>query len=70
MKLLSLMMETKKKANMTYCLLLSATPHSGNLEHMFRLWYFIRCKGGNPGDFDEKDDKDRSADYNKEKKLL
>lgn len=67
MKLLSLMMETKKKANMTYCLLLSATPHSGNLEHMFRLWYFIRCKGGNPGDFDEKDDKDRSADYNKEK---
>ena len=68
MKLLSLMMETKKKANMTYCLLLSATPHSGNLEHMFRLWYFIRCKGGNPDDFDEKEDKERSAEYNKEKK--
>lgn len=67
MKLLSLMMETKKKANMTYCLLLSATPHSGNLEHMFRLWYFIRCKGGNPSDFDEKEDKERSAEYNKEK---
>lgn len=32
MKLLSLMMVTKKQANMTYCLLLSATPHSGNLE--------------------------------------
>ncbi len=68
MKLLSLMMETKKKANMTYCLLLSATPHSGNLEHMFRLWYFIRCKGGNPADFDEKEDKNRTAEYNKEKK--
>ena len=67
MKLLSLFMETKKKANMTYCLLLSATPHSGNLEHMFRLWYFIRCKGGNPSDCDEKDDKDRSEEYNKEK---
>lgn len=67
MKLLSLMMETKKKANMTYCLLLSATPHSGNLEHMFRLWYFIRCKGGNPSDFDEKEDKERTEDYNKEK---
>ncbi len=65
MKLLSLMMETKKKANMTYCLLLSATPHSGNLEHMFRLWYFIRCKGGNPADFDEKEDKNRTAEYNK-----
>lgn len=67
MKLLSLFMETKKKANMTYCLLLSATPHSGNLEHMFRLWYFIRCKGGNPSDFDEKEDKERSEEYNKEK---
>ena len=36
-------MATKKKANSTYCVLLSATPHSGNLEKMFRLWYFIRC---------------------------
>ena len=68
MKLLSLMMVTKKKANSTYCILLSATPHSGNLDKMFRLWYFIRCKGGNPDDFDEKDDKDRTADYAKEKK--
>ncbi len=67
MKLLSLMMVTKKQANMTYCLLLSATPHSGNLEKMFRLWYFVRCKGGNPSDFNEIDDSRRSADYRKEK---
>lgn len=67
MKLLSILMETKKKANSTYCLLLSATPHSGNLDKMFRLWYFIRCKGGNPGDFEEKDDKDRTEEYRKEK---
>ncbi|MBR2988931.1 MAG: hypothetical protein IKC64_04315 [Clostridia bacterium] len=52
MKLLSKMMKTKKEANSTFCILLSATPHSGNLENMFRLWYFIRCKGGNPDEFD------------------
>ena len=68
MKLLSLMMETKKKAKKTYCVLLSATPHSGNLEQMFRLWYFIRCKGGLPSDFDEKEDGDRTEEYRKEKK--
>ena len=67
MKLLSMMMETKKRANITYCLLLSATPHSGNLAHMFRLWYFIRCKGGNPSDFDEKDESLHSDEYKKEK---
>lgn len=67
MKLLSMMMETKKKANVTYCLLLSATPHSGNLANMFRLWYFIRCKGGRPSDFDEKQDAARSEEYNREK---
>lgn len=67
MKLLSMMMELKKRANVTYCLLLSATPHSGNLDHMFRLWYFIRCKGGCPGDFDEKEDINRSKEYNREK---
>ena len=48
---LSLLMETKRKHNKPYCLLLSATPHSGDLEKMFRLWYFIRCKGGDPKDF-------------------
>lgn len=52
MELLSAMMKIKKEANRTYCLLLSATPHNGNLAEMFRLWYFIRCKGGDPGDFD------------------
>ena len=67
MKLLSLMMQTKKRANITYCLLLSATPHSGNLSHMFRLWYFVRCKGGLPSDFDEKEDINRSDEYNREK---
>lgn len=67
MKLLSEMMQTKKKAEATYCLLLTATPHSGNLENMFRLWYFVRCKGGNPSDFEVKDDKDRSKQYRDEK---
>ena len=67
MKLLSMMMETKKRANVTYCLLLSATPHSGNLDHMFRLWYFIRCKGGHPEDFEEKEDMHHSDEYNQEK---
>lgn len=66
-KMLSILMLTKKRAKKTYCVLLSATPHSGNLENMFRLWYFIRCKGGNPSDFDEKDDSQRTADYRKEK---
>ena len=56
---LSQLMELKRKYNKPYCLLLSATPHSGDLEKMFRLWYFIRCKGGDPKDF--KDD-DRNTD--------
>ncbi len=67
LKLLSVMMSTKKKAKKTYCVLLSATPHAGNLEHMFRLWYFIRCKGGTPEDFDVKTDADRTDGYRKEK---
>ncbi len=67
LKLLSIMMLTKKRAKKTYCVLLSATPHSGNLENMFRLWYFIRCKGGLPDDFDEKDDSQRTLEYRKEK---
>lgn len=67
MRLLSEMMQTKKRAGATYCLLLTATPHSGNLENMFRLWYFVRCKGGNPSDFDEKDDCERTGQYVEEK---
>lgn len=68
LKLLSILMQSKKLANIPYCILTSATPHSGNLEQMFRLWYFIRCKGGNPPDFDEKEDKDRTREYIEEKK--
>ncbi len=45
---LSLMMATKRECQRPYCLLLTATPHSGNLENMFNLWYFISCKGGYP----------------------
>ena len=67
LKLLSIMMSTKKRAKKTYCVLLSATPHSGILEQMFRLWYFIRCKGGNPEDFDVKNDAERTAAYRNEK---
>ena len=67
MKLLSTLMQTKKRAEKTYCVLLSATPHSGNLDRMFRLWYFVRCKGGNPTDFDEKDDSSRTEEYRAEK---
>ncbi len=67
LKLLSVMMSAKKKAKKTYCILLSATPHSGNLEQMFRLWYFIRCKGGMPEDFDVKTDAERTESYRKEK---
>ena len=51
LKLLSQMMQTKKQANKEYCLLLSATPHDGNLENMFPLWHFIDSKGGIPSDF-------------------
>ena len=68
MQLLSQLMVNKKKFGAaTYCLLLSATPHSGNLENMFRLWYFIRCQGGNPSDFEAKEDQKRTDDYLKEK---
>lgn len=67
MKILSKLVALKRKAKRSYCLLLSATPHSGNLEKMFRLWYFVRCTGGNPSDFDEKEDRFRTAYYIKEK---
>lgn len=68
MQLLSKLMQNKKKFDAaTYCLLLSATPHSGNLENMFRLWYFIRCQGGNPSDFEVKEDKNRTSSYRDEK---
>ncbi len=65
--ILSLLMRTKRDNNNGYCLLLSATPHSGNLEKMFKLWYFIRCKGGNPSDFKKTSEKDLSKEYKKER---
>lgn len=68
MKMLSRLMQTKKTAGSTYCLLLTATPHTGNLANMFRLWYFIRCKGGEPSDFDEKEDFERTEEYRREKR--
>lgn len=48
---LSHMMVTKREHERPYCLLLTATPHSGNLKNMFNLWYFISCKGGCPAFF-------------------
>jgi len=69
MKLLSEMMKVKKEAEATYCLLLTATPHSGNLANMFRLWYFIRCRGGNPDDFVQEKEESRSAEYKAENKF-
>lgn len=66
MFLLSRIMEVKKRALRTYCLLLSATPHAGNLEDMFRLWYFIRCKGGNPEDFNHHGKHTASYDLERE----
>ncbi len=39
------LMATKKVRNKPYCILVSGTPHKGNLDSMFPLWYFI--KGGN-----------------------
>lgn len=68
MKLLSLMMQCKKDANKEYCLLLSATPHDGNLENMFPLWYFIDSKGGLPSDFGRNmADSAKSAQYRRSK---
>ena len=69
MKILSLMMQCKKAANKEYCLLLSATPHDGNLENMFPLWYFIDSKGGLPSDFGRNmADSARSPQYRRSKK--
>lgn len=67
MRLLSQMMRTKMSAKRPYCLLLTATPHTGNLESMFRLWYFVRSKGGNPDDFSSASG-EHTDQYNEEKK--
>lgn len=54
LKYISQLMENKKKQieSEAYCILLTATPHSGNLAKMFNLWYFITTSGGRPADFD------------------
>ncbi|MBQ7761597.1 MAG: DEAD/DEAH box helicase family protein [Clostridia bacterium] len=52
MRRLSKLMENKKLANKDNCILITATPHSGNLEKMFHLWYFKAADGGVPSDFD------------------
>lgn len=68
LRLLSTMMQCKKKAEKEYCLLLSATPHDGNLENMFPLWYFIDSKGGIPEDFGANDSEaNKSAAYRESK---
>ena len=66
---LSLMMQTKKEEDKPFCLLLTATPHTGNLANMFNLWYFIRRKGGIPECFkkDGRPTEKAKAEYQKEK---
>ncbi|MCD8201041.1 MAG: hypothetical protein LUD47_03130 [Clostridia bacterium] len=63
-------MIAKKKADGSgqecYCLLLSATPHNGNLKGMFPLWYFICRRGGDPGQFFNGSSEEHSAEYNEE----
>ena len=66
---LSLMMQTKKEEDKPFCLLLTATPHTGNLANMFNLWYFIRRKGGIPECFKKGGGptEEAKAEYQKEK---
>lgn len=66
--MLSKLMETKKKYGNNYCLLLSATPHTGDLDKMFNLWYFIRCKGGRPTDFKQSKNIEHTQEFLAEKK--
>ncbi|MGM9972084.1 MAG: SNF2-related protein, partial [Anaeroplasmataceae bacterium] len=42
MKNLRELMTIKKEKNKPYCCLLSGTPHKGNLDSMFPLWYFMK----------------------------
>ncbi|MCD8206222.1 MAG: hypothetical protein LUD29_06460 [Clostridia bacterium] len=69
MGLLSDMIQKKRldgTGNECYCLLLSATPHDGNLKGMFPLWYFICRRGGDPGEFFHGTSEQHSAEYNSE----
>ncbi|MCD8207325.1 MAG: hypothetical protein LUD72_05245 [Bacteroidales bacterium] len=68
MRLLSEMIRKKKEATgeECYCLMLSATPHDGNLKGMFPLWYFICRRGGDPREFTNKSMDKHGAEYVKE----
>ncbi|MCD8307353.1 MAG: hypothetical protein LUD51_03885 [Clostridia bacterium] len=68
MSQLSRMIQEKRRdgtGNECYCLMLSATPHNGNLKGMFPLWYFIRRRGGDPNEFfaNENENNQHGADY-------
>ena len=65
---LSRMMKTKKENDKPHCLLLTATPHSGDLEQMFPLWYFVGTHGGDPINFKPLG-RDESKDYLKEREI-
>ncbi|MDR3317850.1 MAG: hypothetical protein LBS99_00235 [Clostridiales bacterium] len=53
MHVLSFMMKRKHAQNKPYCILVSGTPHNGNLNSMFPLWYFISCRGAVGDSFNE-----------------
>lgn len=42
MSVLQTLMSVKKRHNKPYCILISGTPHKGNLDSMFPLWYFMK----------------------------
>lgn len=53
MQVLSYLMRAKIAAGKPYCILVSGTPHNGNLDSMFNLWYFITQRGAVGNAFDE-----------------
>lgn len=67
LRLLSEIISKQRNAKQIYCLMLSATPHSGNIGKMFPLWYFKNRHGGIPEDFKEKADSEKSKLWQDEK---
>lgn len=67
LRLLSEIISKQRNAKQIYCLMLSATPHSGNIGKMFPLWYFKNRHGGTPEDFEEKADSEKSKLWQDEK---
>ncbi|MBQ8374578.1 MAG: hypothetical protein IJX98_03255 [Clostridia bacterium] len=63
MQVLSFLMRAKIAAGKPYCILVSGTPHNGNLDSMFNLWYFITQRGavGNAFDTTKNDPKAAAA---------